>query len=94
MICVLHTLFKLRITCKYTFTRWCIHLDIPAKKLVKFSFLKLSLLYRYGSPILDIKWHQTLNSERPKLITTDNHIVRIWDPETVSNSHMQIMTSF
>ncbi|OVA14142.1 hypothetical protein BVC80_1787g234 [Macleaya cordata] len=38
--------------------------------------------HMYGSPILDIKWHQTLNSERPKLITTDNHIVRIWDPET------------
>lgn len=38
--------------------------------------------HMYGSPILDIKWHQTLNSDRPKLITTDNHIVRIWDPET------------
>lgn len=42
-------------------------------------------MYRYGSPILDIKWHQTLNSEGPKLITTDNHIVRIWDPDTVRN---------
>ncbi|KDP21176.1 hypothetical protein JCGZ_21647 [Jatropha curcas] len=38
--------------------------------------------HRYGSPILDIKWHRTLNCERDKLITTDNHIVRIWDPET------------
>ncbi|KAA8517258.1 hypothetical protein F0562_017490 [Nyssa sinensis] len=38
--------------------------------------------HMYGSPILNIKWHRTLNSERPKLITTDNHIVRIWDPET------------
>ncbi|XP_077248557.1 embryo sac development arrest 7 [Tasmannia lanceolata] len=38
--------------------------------------------HMYGSPILDIKWHQTLNSARPKLITADNHIVRIWDPET------------
>ncbi|KAF5201558.1 Nucleolar protein [Thalictrum thalictroides] len=38
--------------------------------------------HMYGSPILDIKWHQTLNSGRPKLITTDNHIVRVWDPET------------
>ncbi|KAI3506234.1 hypothetical protein L1887_28590 [Cichorium endivia] len=38
--------------------------------------------HMYGSPILNIKWHQTLNSERPKLITTDKHIVRIWDPET------------
>ncbi|KAF2314635.1 hypothetical protein GH714_028121 [Hevea brasiliensis] len=38
--------------------------------------------HMYGSPILDIKWHRTLNSERDMLITTDNHIVRIWDPET------------
>ncbi|CAL8173038.1 unnamed protein product [Prunus armeniaca] len=38
--------------------------------------------HMYGSPILDIKWHQTLNSEAPKLMTTDNHIVRIWDPDT------------
>lgn len=38
--------------------------------------------HMYGSPILNIKWHQTINSERPKLITTDKHIVRIWDPET------------
>ncbi|XP_058084705.1 uncharacterized protein LOC131232471 [Magnolia sinica] len=37
--------------------------------------------HMYGSPILDIKWHQTLNSARPKMITADNHIVRIWDPE-------------
>lgn len=41
------------------------------------------MLCRYGSPILDIKWHRTLNSEHPKLITTDHHVVRIWDPETV-----------
>ncbi|KAK6923424.1 hypothetical protein RJ641_011728 [Dillenia turbinata] len=38
--------------------------------------------HMYGSKILDIKWHQTLNSEQPKLITTDQHIVRIWDPDT------------
>eukprot|EP00257_Ricinus_communis_P005506 XP_002519773.2 nucleolar protein 10 [Ricinus communis] len=38
--------------------------------------------HMYGSPILDIKWHRTLNSERDKLITTDTHVVRIWDPET------------
>ncbi|KAJ8760078.1 hypothetical protein K2173_010934 [Erythroxylum novogranatense] len=38
--------------------------------------------HMYGSPILDIKWHRTLNSDQQKLITTDNHIVRIWDPET------------
>ncbi|XP_050232794.1 uncharacterized protein LOC126681311 [Mercurialis annua] len=38
--------------------------------------------HMYGSPILDIKWHRSLNSERDKLITTDSHVVRIWDPET------------
>lgn len=38
--------------------------------------------HMYGSPILDIKWHRTLNSEHPKIVSTDKHIVRIWDPET------------
>lgn len=38
--------------------------------------------HMYDSPILDIKWHSTLNSEKPKMITTDKHIVRIWDPDT------------
>ncbi|XP_030540849.1 nucleolar protein 10 [Rhodamnia argentea] len=38
--------------------------------------------HMYGSAILDIKWHRTLNSENPKLISTDSHVVRIWDPET------------
>ncbi|CAN4118264.1 unnamed protein product [Withania somnifera] len=38
--------------------------------------------HMYGSPILNIKWHKTLNTERTKLITADNHIVRVWDPET------------
>ena len=47
------------------------------------SFNLCGHLIRYGSKILDIKWHQTLNSARPKMITADNHIVRIWDPETV-----------
>ncbi|KAK9740726.1 hypothetical protein RND81_03G055800 [Saponaria officinalis] len=36
--------------------------------------------HMYGSPILDIKWHRTLNSQQPKIVTTDKHIVRIWDP--------------
>ncbi|KAG5007492.1 hypothetical protein JHK85_026034 [Glycine max] len=39
--------------------------------------------HMYGSSILDIKWHHTLNYEQPMLITSDNHVVRIWDPETV-----------
>ncbi|KAF7140007.1 hypothetical protein RHSIM_Rhsim06G0100100 [Rhododendron simsii] len=38
--------------------------------------------HMYGSPISNIKCHQTFNSERAKLITMDNKIVRIWDPET------------
>ncbi|KAM7505254.1 hypothetical protein LguiB_004158 [Lonicera macranthoides] len=38
--------------------------------------------HMYGSKIMNIKWHRTLNSERTKLITTDEHIVRIWDPDT------------
>ncbi|KAH6789030.1 embryo sac development arrest 7 [Perilla frutescens var. frutescens] len=38
--------------------------------------------HMYGSPILNIKWQKTLNSEQSKLITTDKHIVRIWDPVT------------
>ncbi|PKA58535.1 hypothetical protein AXF42_Ash008822 [Apostasia shenzhenica] len=41
--------------------------------------------HMYGSPILNIKWHQTLNSAEPKLITSDCHIVRVWDPNTGSN---------
>ncbi|PWZ08122.1 Nucleolar protein 10 [Zea mays] len=41
--------------------------------------------HMYGSPILNIKWHQTLNSTEPKLITADKHIVRIWDPNTGNN---------
>ncbi|XP_047078777.1 nucleolar protein 10-like [Lolium rigidum] len=40
---------------------------------------------RYGSPILNIKWHQSLNSTEPKLITADKHIVRVWDPNTGNN---------
>lgn len=38
--------------------------------------------HMYGSPILDIKWHSTLNASRPRMITADNRVVRIWDPET------------
>lgn len=41
--------------------------------------------HMYGSPILNIKWHKTLNTERTKLITADSHIVRVWDPETGEN---------
>ncbi|GJN01068.1 hypothetical protein PR202_ga18303 [Eleusine coracana subsp. coracana] len=41
--------------------------------------------HMYDSPILNIKWHQTLNSTEPKLITADKHIVRVWDPNTGNN---------
>ncbi|KAK7362226.1 hypothetical protein VNO77_04334 [Canavalia gladiata] len=40
----------------------------------------------YGSSILDIKWHHTLNYEKPMLITSGNHVDRIWDPETGEGS--------
>ncbi|XP_018445265.1 uncharacterized protein LOC108817149 isoform X2 [Raphanus sativus] len=36
----------------------------------------------YESPILSIKWQRTINTQEPKLITTDKQIVRIWDPNT------------
>ncbi|XP_062111985.1 uncharacterized protein LOC133823328 [Humulus lupulus] len=38
--------------------------------------------HMYDSPILSIQWHQVLGSEQPKLITTDSHIVKIWDSKT------------
>ncbi|KAJ6805235.1 nucleolar protein 10 [Iris pallida] len=41
--------------------------------------------HMYGSPILNIKWHQTLNSAEPKVVSTDSHIVRVWDPNTGDN---------
>ncbi|KAG6486531.1 hypothetical protein ZIOFF_055107 [Zingiber officinale] len=41
--------------------------------------------HMYGSPILDIKWHQTLNSAESKVISADSRIVRIWDPNTGEN---------
>nr|GEX06627.1 hypothetical protein [Tanacetum cinerariifolium] len=40
------------------------------------------LFFLMYSPIINIKWHKTLNIKRPKLITTDQHIVSIWDLET------------
>ncbi|EPS69213.1 hypothetical protein M569_05554, partial [Genlisea aurea] len=38
--------------------------------------------HMYGSPILNIRWHKTLNSEQTKIISADQHIVRIWDYDT------------
>ena len=86
MICVHQILFELKITCKSNFSnvsifkRWYIFL---ATMITNSAFCHLSVLCRYENPILDIKWHRTLNSAQPKLITTDNRIVRIWNPETV-----------
>lgn len=64
---------------------FCVCVTMAEYYLFETNFLPktLSLLCRYGSPILDIRWHRTLNSEQPQLITTDSHVVRIWDPETV-----------
>lgn len=53
--------------------------------IVPFAEHAVIICFRYGSPILNIKWHQTLNSTEPKLITADKHIVRVWDPNTVSS---------
>lgn len=41
--------------------------------------------HMYGSPILKIKWHQTLNSAEPKVVSADRHIVRVWNPNTGDN---------
>ncbi|URD82642.1 NUC153 domain [Musa troglodytarum] len=39
----------------------------------------------YGSPILNVKWHQTLNSAEPKIISAESHIVRVWNPNMGEN---------
>ncbi|CAA7391883.1 unnamed protein product [Spirodela intermedia] len=41
--------------------------------------------HKNDSAIVNIKWHQTLNSVKPKLISADCHIVNIWDPDTGDN---------
>ncbi|KAK4269243.1 hypothetical protein QN277_022429 [Acacia crassicarpa] len=46
--------------------------------------------HMYESAILDIKWHHTLNYERPKLITSYKHVVKIWDPESDKNDTVLI----
>lgn len=48
-----------------------------------YLFFSLYVMYRNDSAIVNIKWHQTLNSVKPKLISADCHIVNIWDPDTV-----------
>lgn len=86
MICVHHIQRELKIICELDgLSNLCkveYNNSFHAANCFTGLFL-LPVLYRYGSPILDIKWHHTLNTERQKLITTDSHIVRIWDPETV-----------
>ncbi|MCO5549232.1 hypothetical protein L7F22_002699 [Adiantum nelumboides] len=38
--------------------------------------------HMYGTPIVDIKWHESLSSTRKHIISADSHVVRIWDPDT------------
>lgn len=33
---------------------------------------------------MDIKWHESVSTAAKNLITSDSHIVRIWNPRTVS----------
>jgi ribosome biogenesis protein ENP2 len=33
---------------------------------------------------MDIKWHESVSTASKNLITSDSHIVRIWNPQTVS----------
>lgn len=44
----------------------------------------IPVIFRYGSPIVDIKWHESVSTASKNLITSDSHVVRIWDPQTVS----------
>uniref|UniRef100_A0A1D1XHZ7 Nucleolar protein 10 n=1 Tax=Anthurium amnicola TaxID=1678845 RepID=A0A1D1XHZ7_9ARAE len=41
--------------------------------------------HKNDSPIVNLKWHQTVNSVKPKLISADTHVVNIWDPDTGDN---------
>jgi hypothetical protein len=87
MTCVHLILCELRISCESTCLAWllCLYSNALDISLLETNFLlkTLSLFCRNDSPILDIKWHRTLNSEQPKLIATNKNVVRIWDPETV-----------
>lgn len=38
--------------------------------------------HMYGSPIMDIKWHESVSTAAKNLITSDSRIVRIWNPQT------------
>lgn len=38
--------------------------------------------HMYGSPVMDIKWHESVSTAAKNLITSDSHIVRIWNPQT------------
>ncbi len=33
---------------------------------------------------MDIKWHESVSNASKHLVTADSHVVRIWDPQTVS----------
>lgn len=55
----------------------CIHEDFS-------NFSPSECTSRYGSPIVDIKWHESVSNASKHLVTADSHVVRIWDPQTVS----------
>ncbi|KAH7387446.1 hypothetical protein KP509_16G023700 [Ceratopteris richardii] len=38
--------------------------------------------HMYGMPIIDIKWHESLNSTGKHIISSDANVIRIWDSET------------
>lgn len=35
---------------------------------------------------MDIKWHESVSTAAKNLITSDSHIVRVWNPKTVSGT--------
>lgn len=38
--------------------------------------------HMYGTPIVDLKWHESLSSTKRHIISADHRVVRIWDPDT------------
>lgn len=84
MTCVLLIRFELRITCKTLWTGFQLIFHLSIGRALSIFHIQTEYFCRYGSSIIDIKWHQTLNTTKPMLITSDKHIVRVWDPDTVS----------
>eukprot|EP00249_Psilotum_nudum_P016209 c25719_g1_i1 orf=861-2126(+) len=36
----------------------------------------------YGSPMVDLKWHETMSTSKRHVISADHRVVRIWDPQS------------